>query len=372
MTLTLETASIFAMWLVVVLRLPQVIRNLKQRPLWTAVVLMAVVTTLYLDVAQQALADHIGAYAAYLGTHLATVVSAAAILYFIMAANGYRRYAPWLYAATGVTIAVLLWVYIAEHPRNPRPGHAPELPLGYFILVSGFSVVALVVCALVCGYGARRADNWTMRWALFALTIGWAANALPWLLNIVWLVTRDLGWIAWFSQIDGISALGLSIGAALPLVPAIQQSFHNSNAYRRLGPLWQSLTDAFPDVRLTQPAISQALYPVRLRLYRRVVEIRDAMIVLRSYVSADDMQAAHEQVERHKVPDAVVDASVTACWLVAALHYRQQGRTPVTQTDNIAGVGGDNFEQEIEFLLQVADAYSSGLASTHVITGGVS
>jgi hypothetical protein len=275
-------------------------------------------------------------------------------------------------AAAGATTAAILWIYIAAHPHNPRPGHAPELPLGYFILVSGFSVVAEVVCAVVCGYGARRADHWAMRWALFALAVGWSANALPWLLNIVWLVSHDPAWIAWFSEIDGVSAIGISVGAALPLVAAIQQSVQHRAAYRRLGPLWRSLTDAVPDVRLTQPATSRPLHPARLRLYRRVVEIRDAMIVLRSYVSVDDMQAAHEHVERHAVPDELRDASITACWLVAALHYRQQGHTPATRTDNIAGVGGDNFEQEVQFLLQVADAYSQGLARTYAVTGGVS
>jgi hypothetical protein len=372
MTWTLESISIVAMWAVVVVRLPQVIRDRKQRPLWTAVLLITVVTTLYMAAVQQALADLVGPYLAYLGTHLATVASAAAVLYFVLVANGYRRYTPWLHAAAGATTVVVLWIYIAAHPHNPRPGHAPELPLGYFILVSGFSVVALVACTVVCGYGARRADHWAMRWALVALAVGWAANALPWLLNIAWLVSHDASWIAWFSEIDGVGAIGISVGAALPMAAAIQQSVHRNIAYRRLGPLWRSLTDAVPDVRLTQPVMSRPLHPLRLRLYRQVVEIRDAMIVLRGYVSADDIEAARAHIERHAVPDELRDAAVTACWLAAALHYRQQGRTPAARTDNIAGVGGDNFEQEVQFLLRVADVHGQRLVRTYAITGGVS
>ena len=100
---------------------------------------------------------------------------------------------------------------------------------------------------------------------------------------------------------------------------------------------------------------------LRLGLYRRVVEIRDAMLVLRSYVSVDEMQAAREHVQRRAVHEELVDVTVTAQWLKAALDNRQQGLTASAQHENIAGVGGDAFDQEVKFLLQVADAYSGGV-----------
>lgn len=372
MTFSLETVGIVCMWVVVILRLPQVIRDRGQRPLWSSVVLITVVTTLYMDAVQQALADLAGRYVTYLATHLVTVASAAAVLHFILVANGYRRYTPWLYAAATAVAGAILWIYIAAHPHNPRPGHAPELPLGYFVLVSGFNVVALALCAVVCGYGVRRVDHWALRWALLALALGWAANALPWLLNLAWLISHNPAWIALFSQIDGVSALGIAAGAALPLVPMVEQRVRHSVAYRRLGPLWQSLTDAFPQVRLIQSAMSRVvpMAGMRLPLYRRVVEIRDAMVLLRSYVSIEDVQAAQAHVERYAVPDDEVDACVTACWLAAALEHRRRGSAPAAQTENIASVGGDYFEQEVRFLLQVTGAYGGELARTYTIMGG--
>ena len=192
MTFSLETFGVFCMWVVVVLRLPQVIRDRSQRPLWTAVALITVVTTIYMAAVQQAVADLFGRYATYLGTHLMTVASAAAVLHFILVANRYRRYTPWLFAAAGAVAGGVLRIYVAADPHNPRPGYAPELPLAYFVLVSGFSVVALALCAVLCVYGARRVDHWALRWGLLGLAVGWVANALPWLLNLVWLITHDV------------------------------------------------------------------------------------------------------------------------------------------------------------------------------------
>ncbi|MFD8498062.1 MAB_1171c family putative transporter [Amycolatopsis sp. NPDC059657] len=370
MTLSVETIGVFCMWLVVVVRLPQASRDRGQRPLWAAVMLITVVTTLYMEVVQTALADLFGRYATYLGTHLATVVSAAAVLRFVLIANGHRRHRNWPYLAAGLTAGVVVWIYVAVDPRNPRPGHS-GLPLGYFFLVSGFSVVALTACALVCLVGARRMDHWAMRWALLALALGWLANALPWLLNLVWLVTHDPRWIAWFSEIDGVAAFGIAIGAALPLIPHIQQRVRHNAAYRRLGPLWRRLTDTAPHVRLARAPMSRVLpaVPATLPLYRRVVEIRDAMVVLRSYVDADDVRAAHAQVERQAVPAELEEAAVTACWLAAALRHHDAGDAPAAQPENIAGVGGDDFDQEVEFLLRVADACGDGLARGYAMIG---
>lgn len=371
MSLSVETIGVFCMWFVVVVRLPQAIRDRGQRPLWVSVMLITAVTTLYMEVVQTTLADLFGRYATYLGTHLVTVVSAAAVLRFVLIANGHRRYRNWPYLAAGVAAGVVVWIYVAVDPPSPRPGHAPGLPLGYFFLVSGFSVVALTACALVCLLGARRMDHWAMRWALLALTLGWLANALPWLLNLMWLVTHEPRWIAWFSEIDGVAAFGIAIGAALPLIPDIQQRVRHNAAYRRLGSLWRTLTEAAPHVRLARAPMSRVLpaVPARLPLYRRVVEIRDAMVVLRSYVQADDLAAAHTYVERHAVPAELADAAVTACWLAAALRHHDAGDAPAAQPENIAGVGGDDFEQEVEFLLRVADAYGDGLARGYAMMG---
>ncbi|SDZ42475.1 hypothetical protein SAMN05421504_11631 [Amycolatopsis xylanica] len=370
MTLSVETIGVFCMWLVVLVRFPQAIRDRGQRPLWVSVMLITVVTTLYMEVVQTALADLFGRYATYLGTHLVTVVSAAAVLRFVLIANGHRKYRHWPYLAAAITAGVVVWIYVAVDPQNPRPGHT-GLPLGYFFLVSGFSVVALTACAVVCLLGARRMDHWAMRWALLALALGWLANALPWLLNLVWLVTHDPRWIAWFSEIDGVAAFGIAIGAALPLIPDIQQRVRHNAAYRRLGPLWRTLTEAAPHVRLARAPMARILpaVPARLPLYRRVVEIRDAIVVLRSYVDAGDLDAAHADVERRAVPAELADASVTARWLAAALRHHDEGDPPAAQPENIAGVGGDDFEQEVEFLLRVADAYDDGLARGYAKTG---
>ncbi|AHH95787.1 hypothetical protein GCM10010174_46610 [Kutzneria viridogrisea] len=344
--MTLEAAGTFAMWLVVLLRLPQVVRYREQRALWAAVALLALLTTLYVDAVQEALAHLFGAYAVYLGTHLVSVASAAAVLSFVLLANGYRRHLRWLYALAAITVTVLLVIYVRADPHDPRPGHAVELPLFYFLLVSGFSVIALTSCAVVCGLSSRRVDHPMMRWGLALLALGWVLNASPWLLNLVWLLTGDPDWIAWFSQIDGLSGLCLAVGSACPLVPTIVDQVRDLRAYLRLSALWRSLTEAVPDIVLAPSA--HPLAPLRFRLYRRVIEIRDVMLVLRGYVDEADL-----------FDGPGTGAEGTAHWLALAREHRAAGRAPQAQQENLLGPGGEDLDREIAFLLDVAEAYRS-------------
>lgn len=353
--MTLETVGTLSMWLVVVLRIPQVIRHRDQRALWAAVALLALLTTLYMDAVQSALAHLAGAYAVYLGTHVVSVLSGAAVLSFVLIANGYRRQLPVLYGIAGATVVVLVVIYVLANPHDPRPGHASELPLFYFLLVSAFSVLALTSCALICALSSRRLDHWMMRAGLVLLAVGWTLNALPWLLNLVWLSTGNPVWIEYFSEIDGISGLCIAAATAFPLLSEAYSRFQDLRAYLRLSALWRSLTGAVPDIVLNRSR--QVAAPLRFRLYRRVIEIRDVMLILRSYVGPDDLRAARDHVERRAVAEPLVGAAVTACWLTVARQHRLAGRKPLPQDDNLLGSGGDDLDREIGFLLDVAHAY---------------
>jgi len=99
-----------------------VIRHRDQRALWAAVALLALLTTLYMDVVQSTLAHWGGAYAVYLGTHVVSVLSGAAVLSFVLIANGYRRQLPVLYGIAGVTVVVLVAIYVLAKPARPPAG----------------------------------------------------------------------------------------------------------------------------------------------------------------------------------------------------------------------------------------------------------
>lgn len=341
--MTLETAGIAVLWIVLALRLPGAVRHREQRALWAAVALLGLLTTLYVGAVQDGLADRAGKYYVYLGTHLVSVATAAVTLHFLLIADGRRRRAGWVYGSAGATIAVLIAVYAAASPEHPEPGNAPELPLAYFLLVSLFSVVALGICAAVCGISARRADHWSLRWGLPLLAAGWSLNALPWLLNIAWLLTEDDRWIAGFASIDGVSALCLAAGTALPVETAVRARIRDGRDHRSLGPLWRSLTADAPTVVLRRP-----LLPMRWRLERRLAEIRDAMLALRNHVTPEELA----DIRRH----AESEAAAVAAWLHTAQRRKRAGHPPQPHVIDLSATGDDR-ASEIRFLRQVAEAH---------------
>ncbi|KUO19319.1 MAB_1171c family putative transporter [Streptomyces dysideae] len=73
-------------------------------------------------------------------------------------------------------------------------------------------------------------------------------------------------------------------GSTLPAAGGLRRWSREYRDLLQLYPLWQSLTDAVPVVRLDPPRsrISETLFPrhVHDRLYRRTIEIRDAVLTL--------------------------------------------------------------------------------------------
>ncbi len=82
-------------------------------------------------------------------------------------------------------------------------------------------------------------------------------------------------------------------------------------AYHRLGGLWATLTAAVPGTVLEQPPRVLLFRTLRRRLYRRIIEIRDAQMELSSHVPADKHRAAEAALLALGIDDrATLDAFV--------------------------------------------------------------
>ncbi|MGW7574700.1 MAB_1171c family putative transporter [Streptomyces sp. NPDC054765] len=362
----LEDTGIIALWAVALVRAPQGIRSREQRPLWFAIIMIALAMSMHLDPVTAVLARLVpSAHWIDLTTHLFSIVDGTAVLWFILQAAGrHRRTALVFGAALAVMIAlVLLDIGAAPHARNqiaPSP-NTLSVPDAYWWIFFTFHLTADTTCGLVCWRHSRQDSiPHSLRYGLRLFGTGMLLATLLWVLKLGYLGTRSTVFAPLFSPVTGAEALFIAAGVALPFLIQMRDLLRYHRSHRSLAPLWRDLVAAAPDVVLAPGnRLRAAAIPIQLRLYRRVIEIRDAMIVLRSYVT----QATVDQVRRHiidqAVPDHLADTHITACWLTAALHSRRTGQAPMAQSLNLAGGGAQDLSEETSYLLRIAAAYRS-------------
>ena len=159
-------------------------------------------------------------------------------------------------------------------------------------------------------------------------------------------------------------------GSLVALEPLIRQVSDWRNR-RRLHPLWRALVHTAPYVVL-EPSASPwgeclAFKNAHLYLYRRVIEIRDAILILRDYVTPDTVQDIDQFFEEQHASCVDTELLVTACWLQIARQHMIHGRSPRPHALNTTELGGDNLDSEVRFLLKISNAWHTPLVqqATH-------
>lgn len=95
------------------------------------------------------------------------------------------------------------------------------------------------------------------------------------------------------------------------------------SAYWRLSPLWRALVRAAPEVAL--PPQPRTRFDARFRLHRRVVEIRDAQLMLRPYCHGDAAGHAIAAARSAGLAAEKSTAIAEAAMIVTALAGRRRG-----------------------------------------------
>jgi uncharacterized protein DUF6545 len=138
---------------------------------------------------------------------------------------------------------------------------------------------------------------------------------------------------------------------------------HRFTTYQRLRPLWLALYRATPQIALTPPppALLDRLDPrdLDLRLYRRVVEIRDGRLALQAYLDPDAVDRIRERAVDEGRTGRRLDAAVEAAILAAGLRARSAGATPPNGPSHAVIHGGPDLVSDTEFLAEVADAFAA-------------
>jgi hypothetical protein len=167
-----------------------------------------------------------------------------------------------------------------------------------------------------------------------------------------------------------LGALSVSIvviGATMPewggllRIPRAYQWLENRRACRRLYPLWRDLSFCAPDVVLgsvpSPLADALSVRDLDIRLYRRVVEIRDARLAVASKVPPGTAERADVLGRAAGATGDELIAVVEAACLRAATQANL--RIPDTATDGSIPrtVAAMELADEVTFLELVADAY---------------
>ncbi|WP_227025656.1 MAB_1171c family putative transporter [Streptomyces fodineus] len=356
-----ELLGALALWLVIFLRLPSARRSHQQKMLLLSVSGLAGSITVYLDPVTAVL-NHTFTFAQSCGLFMNAwgVLSSALILDFVLAAMSRRR--PWLiYGPMIVTIAglILLNYTIDPHAGCVTSEVVPWYSPFWWLLVTAHLVGTIPCAVLLARCGHQVHDDRPLRAGLLLLAAGFTSSSVFWCVVLAFLLTR-LAWLgALFPGNVGLTAWLMTAGVGLPLALTAYRTACDARTMWRLHPLWRDLVDAVPHVALDTPrnrirVVLGSPHSIHLRLYRQVIEIRDALLVLQDYVTPETMERARRHITSHPLPDGQSEPAFTACWLHAAVQAKAAAATP--RPNPLVTANHDCLRGEIDFLLAVLRA----------------
>jgi len=169
------------------------------------------------------------------------------------------------------------------------------------------------------------------------------------------------------AALAGTSGILVAVGATLPLwgkyaaLPWLR--LRQLLSYHRLRPLWSTLYAAVPEVALTSEQAMTGSYrrgEIGIRLYRRVIEIRDAQLILRAHSDPEVVQQVREDAVRRRLTGDRLRATVDAAELVTALRATDRPHEYSGPPDREAPepmAGDATLTKESRYLELVAEAF---------------
>jgi hypothetical protein len=126
--------------------------------------------------------------------------------------------------------------------------------------------------------------------------------------------------------LPALSVLVIVIGLSIPTVgrriDRLAEWWNLRRVYEGLEPLWKAFYNAMPQIALTSPQGVEGQVPrrdMRLRLYRRVVEVRDGALILNPYRRDADTAAHRDRGVALGLDGEALVAAIEAADLAVAL-----------------------------------------------------
>jgi hypothetical protein len=153
----------------------------------------------------------------------------------------------------------------------------------------------------------------------------------------------------------GVGALafvvGVSYAAVVGMLISVPLWRTHRRHYRQLEPLWAAMRRAFPQLVLGRvPATSWrgrlGWDSTHYRFYRRVVEIRDGLVLLGPYYDATPAGTAEHDQARWAT---VIREALRA----------KEAESPIVDADPVLLPGGDDLESDAQLLAGIARAFAA-------------
>jgi hypothetical protein len=363
------------LWVTTAVRLPTLWRDRRQRALWTAVFGLALVKS----ASYPPVADRLHAPVV---PNLLGVAVGFCLLRFIalVTASGLPRWQIVATAAVLVTLGVLATIAGGDIANRGEvlAGPLPPVAVAYWVVLEGYLGGVLISAARLFWTVGRAAPAGLPRLGLRAIAAGAAVISLYAVVKAILVVAHGLGRPVAFQRIEPVAHVvqgsAILLAVAGSLVPATRRARSVVAAYRsllKLRPLWRAMKEAFPEVILFSPrrAVIElaGVDDVNLRLYRRVIEIRDGMLALRDYrppavTSASSLTPPGDDPAAISAMASSVGAAgedpamAEARGIAMALERRALGVAPVAQPEAWAPVGPD-MADEVAWLSRVSEAF---------------
>jgi hypothetical protein len=367
MTDLIQTVLLYLCWIVVIVRVGA-LRSPQQRPLWFALLMLAIGITMLQKDTNAYFQNLTGnANVENLVSSVAAVGVAATLLTF--AARAAEVWiSPWLrWMSCGLTILVMVMsflIFTADHGKArphffPVPGTLSVLDVYWVVYLTyqGLATAATLVL-LVRAFG--RVRSWLIRTPVLLLIIGSAGFFVFICSRFVAAFSDSPAAVAFGTYVSSPHTIGVSLGCSIAAFVPLLLGWSAWRSGNALYPLWKALVTAVPHIALYPPRsrVLDALLPQnrQLRLHRRLVEIRDGMLIMNDWVQPSDLAAIEVFVS--DVPPELMTPMTTACWLKVAVAVHAAGLPRATDPLDLVRQGGTDGQSELHWLRSVAALWS--------------
>lgn len=276
------------------------------------------------------------------------------------------------------TIAVMATFFFlgtvddAEHPVDFDVHYSDTRYISEFLLAyQCLFTVSMIGLVRMCWRYSTIIDKPWLRRGLRVVTAGAVTGlgyCLPKAITLVW----DMFGASPLDAVNSVvapmfasaAAALFAIGFTMPVwgvgISKTAAWISDYHAFQRRSPLWQALTQAFPEVVLVPPPASRLELARELAFFqgRQVIEILDGEMRLQLHYDSAVSELAREACADRRITGARADAVVDAVHIAAALQAHAAGQKGTLAANTAVPESADgDLDKEAARLVEVAHAF---------------